>query len=370
MFEKQKKLVEKRKSGGSFRQLKISDHLVDFCSNDYLGFSKIKHNKNLSELPVGSTGSRLLSGNYELIEQVEQQVASFHQAQDGLMFNSGYSANVGFFSSVPQKGDTVLYDELIHASVKDGIRLSFSDSFSFKHNNIQDLKKKLLKAKGDIYVVVEAIYSMDGDSAPLSDLVALSKELSFVLVVDEAHSVGVFGDLGEGLVVELGLQNQIPVRIVTFGKAIGCHGAMVLCDTFLKSFLINYSRAFIYSTALPPSSVYSIQQAYLKLLDKEAINALKSNIQYFNLKISESKIDGFIKSDSAIHCFMVPGVFEVKKLSENLIQNGLDIRPILSPTVKLGAERIRICLHSYTAKNQIDELFNILIEFNKNSSKI
>ena len=169
MKQLQKK-IEDRKTAGNYRFLKDTPaDFTDFSSNDYLGLSKLNFHID-ANLPHGSGGSRLLAGNYPLIEEVESEIAQFHNAPSGLIFNSGYNANLGVFSCIPQKGDTVLYDELIHASVKDGLRLNYANNYAFKHNDLEALKNKLKKAAGSVYVVVEAVYSMDGDTAPLKAL--------------------------------------------------------------------------------------------------------------------------------------------------------------------------------------------------------
>ncbi|HJU45272.1 MAG TPA: aminotransferase class I/II-fold pyridoxal phosphate-dependent enzyme [Chitinophagaceae bacterium] len=255
------KRLKERKEQNAYRQLKLPDGKIDFCSNDYLGIVKNNLIKEQS-LKTGSTGSRLLAGNYELIEEVEKELAAFHQAEAGLIFNSGYDANVGLLSSVLQRGDTIIYDYLSHASLRDGIRLSFAQSFSFAHNDLGDLEKKLKAATGNIFVVTESVFSMDGDKAPLNEIVQLCEKYRAHLIVDEAHATGVVGEKGEGLVQELGLQHRCFARIHTFGKAIGCHGAVVLGSEALRNFLINFSRAFIYTTALPETSIAAIRASY------------------------------------------------------------------------------------------------------------
>src|SRR5690606_26004002 len=181
-----------------------------------------------------STGSRLLSGNFELYEKAENFLAEFHNSEAGLIFNSGYDANLGFFSSVPQKGDVVFYDEYIHASIRDGLQLSRAKSFKFRHNDIEDLQKGIIRFResdrnnfADIYVVTESVFSMDGDIPDLENLSAFTDENNCFLVIDEAHSVGIFGVKGEGLVQHFGLEEKVFARIVTFGKAMGVHGAAI-----------------------------------------------------------------------------------------------------------------------------------------------
>ena len=247
------KKLRQRNEQNAFRQLKPANGKTDFCSNDYLG---IVHNNLLNEklppgLKTGSTGSRLLAGNYGLIEAAEKQIAAFHKADAALIFNSGYDANVGILSSIPQKGDTILYDQLCHASLRDGIRLSFAQSFSFGHNNMAELEKKLTTASGSIFIVTESVFSMDGDFCPLQQLIHLSKKYNAHLIIDEAHAIGVIGEKGEGLCQQENVQHEIFCRVYTFGKACGCHGAVVVGSQQLKNYLINFARSFIYTTALP-----------------------------------------------------------------------------------------------------------------------
>jgi 8-amino-7-oxononanoate synthase len=163
-----------------------------------------------------------------MIEEVEKQIAVFHQSETALLFNSGYDANIGLLSSVPQKGDTILYDQLCHASIRDGIRLSFANAFSFAHNDLVDLQKKMEHATGTLFIVTESVFSMDGDLCPLAELVNIAQKNKAHLIIDEAHATGVIGEKGEGLVQQLQMQDHVFARVHTFGKACGCHGAVVL----------------------------------------------------------------------------------------------------------------------------------------------
>ena len=177
------------------------------------------------------------------------EISNYHKAQSGLIFNSGYVANLGLFATIPQRGDTIIYDELIHASIRDGIRLSNADSFSFQHNNLKHLNQRLSKAKGNVFVAVESIYSMDGDSPSLIEVLRACKTYNANLIVDEAHAVGVVGERGEGLVAKLNLQKEVFATVVTFGKA------------------LNFCRSFIYTTAPSPETVGTIRKQYHKLED-------------------------------------------------------------------------------------------------------
>jgi 8-amino-7-oxononanoate synthase len=355
--------LSNRKSENALRELKINENLVDFCSNDYLGFASEEEIHILDEVTsetYGATGSRLISGNHKVTEDVEVFLANYYKAESALIFNSGYNANIGLFSSLPQRGDTIVYDELIHASIRDGIRLSNANSFSFKHNDISALEDKIKNAKGHVWIAVESIYSMDGDEASLKELVRISKKYDAALIVDEAHACGVFGPKGEGLVVQFGLENDVFARVSTFGKALGGHGAVVLGNKLLRDYLINYSRAFIYTTALPLPSVLSMKKAHTFLSKNiDRVEVLKDLIKYFTKKVINSRYK-IINSSSAIQCIVVPGNDAVKKMAEEVQGKGFDVRPILSPTVQKGEERLRICLHAFNTKEQIDGLINAI----------
>ena len=358
MFDKLVDLLKQRKDSNTYRSLSSTSNLVDFCSNDYLGLGRLNYDH--IKVSGGATGSRLISGNYPLIQEFEEQLAFFHQSETALVYTSGYTANVGLFSSVPRKGDTIFYDELIHASVKDGMRLSYAKHYSFKHNNCQDLQSKLNLATGAIYVVVESIYSMDGDQAPLKELVKLCEENNCCLIVDEAHSVGVYGEKGEGLVQNLGLEKSVPIRVVTFGKAIGGHGAAVLCNEIVRNFVINYSRSFIYTTANSPHTIAQNQVAYQLMQNTELVAQLRKVITLFKSLQEEFPQLNWISSDSAIQCLVIGEVEETKAKSEELLKNGFDVRAILAPTVPVGSERLRICLHAYNTPDELKRIFYLL----------
>lgn len=377
-----KKLLHKlseRKKNNAFRYLKSQSECVDFASNDYLGFasSEIIFNKTHQKLLNkntkinGATGSRLLTGNHYLYTQTENFLATFHQAESALLFNSGYDANLGFFATIPQRNDIILYDELSHASIRDGIQLSNAKSFKFKHNNIDDLLQLLTRCRenqtlSEIYVVTESVFSMDGDTPNLKKLALVCKKHKAFLIVDEAHAIGVFNS---GLIQQLQLQNEVFARIITFGKALGCHGAVVLGSKKLISYLVNFARSFIYTTGLSPHSVATIFEAYQFLNSQngiEQIKKLQQNRFHFINEIQRLSLS-FILSKSSIHCCIVGGNNKTIQIANQLQQNGFDIKPILSPTVEKGKERLRFCLHSYNSFNEISEVLSLLKKFqNKN----
>ncbi|QJD98505.1 8-amino-7-oxononanoate synthase [Mucilaginibacter robiniae] len=354
-----------RQAAGTYRQLRPESLLIDFCSNDYLGFARSARLYNLVAEEIassklfssGSTGSRLLAGNTSYAEELEQEIANYHEAEAGLLFNSGYDANVGLLSSLPQRGDTVIHDELIHASIIDGIRLSYASRYNFKHNDLNSLEEKLKQAKGNIYVVVESIYSMDGDAAPLTAISKICKQYNAALIVDEAHATGV---LGKGLVNQLNLEANVLARVITFGKALGCHGAIVLGNQSLRNYLVNFARSFIYTTAAPLHQLATIKMAYRLLQeDQDSLKKL-----YKNINLYTSQLPNFATSTSAIQTFILGSNEKAKATASMLQQQGMDVRPILSPTVAVGTERLRICLHAYNMTDEIMKLTNSLNNIN------
>jgi 8-amino-7-oxononanoate synthase len=355
-----------RNANNSLRSLKSESDLIDFCSNDYLGFAQSVGLKQIFEqelrkyphYTLGSGGSRLLAGNSVFAEDLEKEIANFHQSEASLLFNSGYDANIGIFSSIPQRGDTIITDEFIHASIIDGVRLSHATRYVFKHNDLESLEQKLRHAKGRIFIIVESIYSMDGDQAPLKEIAALAQNYGAALIVDEAHATGIFGDLGKGLVHELDLCDQVFARIITFGKALGTHGAAVLGTEQLRSYLINFSRSFIYTTAASFLSHLAIKCAYQYLQNKDHQTAIKERIKHFKNTIRPGT--KLLESQSAIQIIVISGNAEAKEAGFKIQQAGFDVRAILSPTVAQGTERIRICLHNHNSMEEIGNLCTIL----------
>lgn len=367
----QQKLTEKlatREEQAILRRLSIDHNDIDFLSNDYLGLARspvLRENiqnafNELLDATNGATGSRLLSGNTTYAEDLEADLARLFLGESALLFNSGYTANLALLSSVPQRGDTIILDELAHACMKEGARLSYAQKLSFRHNDLDDLEKKLEKSQGEVFVVVESVYSMDGDTVPLEAILRLCQTYKANLIIDEAHSTGIWGRKGNGLVCGLGLEKEVFASVYTFGKAMGVHGAAVVGSEVLIQFLINFARPFIYTTALPIHSLVAIRESFAYLGQNIQLqDQLKANIEYFkSYAIPKFKAAGVdvIESSSAIQALVIPGVERVKKLAEMLQQKGFNVRPILSPTVKAGAERLRLCLHSYNTQEEMDSL--------------
>ena len=358
--------LEKRKGENLLRQIITTSGLVDFVSNDYLGLAQSKELSSLIQDRIhqshhlnGATGSRLLSGNNEYTEEVERKLAQLFISEAALIFNSGYTANLAILSSLPQRGDTILYDALAHACLKDGARLSLANRVSFRHNDLHDLEQKLKKASGQVFIAVESVYSMDGDQCALQELVSLAEHYKAHIVLDEAHSTGVHGSGGSGLACELGLHNKIPVRLYTFGKAMGIHGACVAGSKKLIEYLINFARPFIYTTALPPHSIVSIDCAFDYLKNNpELQHVLQRKIKLYTTQNKSE--DKRYNRQSPIQTAVFPGNENARQAAASLQKHGFDVRAILSPTVLPGTERLRICLHTFNHDEDIIRLSDVL----------
>ena len=355
--------LDKRLQEGNLRSLKSQTNLADFCSNDYLGLARNKgleeiislKVKELAQPRLGATGSRLISGTHPYMLKTEAFLAKMWEAEAALVFNSGYQLNTALLATIPQKGDTILSDQLIHASLREGARLSFAQRFYFKHNDLEDLEKKIRKSTGNIFVVIETVYSMDGDKAPIAEMIQICKKYNAHLIVDEAHSTGVYGKSGEGWLYEHRLHQNIFARIYTFGKAIGGHGACIVGSRTLIDYLINFARAFIYTTALPLHTWAHIYEAfnYIKA-NTQLQKQLKDNIVRFREALRD--LPQLRESDTPIQVVQIGGNERTKKVALKLQENGFDVRAVLSPTVQKGKEIVRICLHSFNTEEEIQRL--------------
>lgn len=360
-------LLEQRKQDLLYRSLKELDGLIDFASNDYLGFSTegilskaIAASRNSDILQYGATGSRLISGNTRWHSYLEDFLADYYQRPAALLFNSGYDANLGLYSALPQKKDLVLFDELCHASIRDGLKMSRGKSETFQHNDLEDLEALLQKSThsfDQIYVATESIFSMDGDEAPLEALIELKNKYPFEILLDEAHATGMYGEKGTGRVEALNVQDEIFASVHTFGKALGAHGAMVVGEEVVKDFLINFSRPFIFSTALPFESLLAIKTAHDILSnEKHKLKIIKSLVELLHKSLEGYSGFELMDSKSHIQGLIIPGNNKAKSVSENLEAEGIYAKAILYPTVPRAKERIRICLHAFNTEEEVNLL--------------
>ncbi|KAF9871579.1 aminotransferase class I and II [Colletotrichum karsti] len=358
---------------------------------------------------LGSGGSRLLDGNMALAESLESKIAAFHGHSAGLLFNSGFDANVGLFSCVPQPGDVIVYDELIHASVHDGMKMCrASRKIAFAHNAVEPNEitadgrvwneaadshrgnrslsevlsavlagregRDIREGHSNVFVAVEGVYSMDGDVAPLKEIVECVERLlpqgNGLIIVDEAHSTGLLGEKGRGLVCELGLEDRVWARVHTFGKAMSCAGAIVLCSQLTRSYLINYARSLIYTTAMPYTSLASIQTTYDFIMSGQSeplLRHLWSLIDRTHQLLLD--ICSQHQPEPAL-LSLTPGkpkspiiplfTSNPRGLAQYCQERGFMIRPIVAPTVPKGSERVRICLHAGNSVEQVEGLVSVI----------
>ncbi len=354
--------VQRRQPG---RLLREGRDLLDFSSNDYLGLSQHPHLRQaaavaLEQWGTGSAASRLLSGTLSLHQALEDAVAAFKHKEAALVFNSGYQANVGLLSGLCDKGDVVLADRLCHASLLDGLILSGARWHRFRHNDMNHLESLLQRHKVQ-WVVTESVFSMDGDLAPLTDLVTLTQRHGARLLVDEAHATGVFGADGAGRVSEAGLSDQVDLIMGTFSKALGSFGAYVACSPILRDLLINTARSFIYSTALPPA-VIAANQAALDVVRNEPqrrtrllqmASGLRDALQQRSCRvIGESQIVPWVLGDDET----------VVRASGQLEEKGCCVPAIRPPTVSPGQARLRISLSAAHADRDLDILVQSIDE--------
>lgn len=364
--------LAEREEAGSLRCLTTSHHGIDLCSNDYLGIARKLAQLTPPETAVvpegllGATGSRLVSGTRRRHQEVEALLAEFHHTESALLFGSGYEANLGLLSALGSRQDTIIYDDLVHASMRDGIRLSHARSYSFKHNDLDDLARKIDQARGDCFIAVESVYSMDGDRAPLRELSDLCDARGAYLVVDEAHGTGIFGERGEGVVQSQGLQHRVFARVHTFGKALGYRGAVVVGDSPLREYLINFARPFMYSTASDLLSLWFVEKAYQFMADardeRESLRSLIASYRRWRVEFPELE---HVDSDSPIQAVIIPTNHAVVEAERALSERGIFAKAIRSPTVPAGRERIRLCLHSFNTHDEVATAFQVLTAFQR-----
>lgn len=365
--------LEKRKESFLYRSWAppVQFEKADFISNNYLGlagntvtlFDELNTDQ-VSVLPSGSTGSRLVSGNHPILTELEIECAEFFKAESCLFFQNGYMANLALLSVAAGRQDTYIYDDACHVSLKDGMRLSLAQKFSFRHNDLKDLERKLKKGSGRLFIVVESIYSMDGDLCPLVPIVELAETYNAYIILDEAHSTGTIGPSGRGLATMMGVENRVWARVYTFGKALGASGAALAISQITKEYLTNFSHPVIYSTAAMPvqAGICLEQLRYLKQ-NPGLTEKLQSIIKHWNQ--SGDSMGGSISKNkmSPVQYFLIPGNEKALNASKQLEIIGYQTKAMLSPTVRSGTERLRISLHTFNSGTQIDELIRLLGDF-------
>ncbi|CAH0023099.1 unnamed protein product [Clonostachys rhizophaga] len=409
--------LAKRELQSRLRRLTINPSgNIDFSSNSYLSLSDVpelrksflelvqahasQQSSVISSTFLGSGGSRLLDGNSTFTESIERDIATFHGAPAGLLFNSGFDAQVGLLSCLPQPGDIFIHDELIHASAHDGMRQSrAAQRLPFSHNmvhatsesqvnpvslpSLDEVLYKVLsgnygqtikEGKASVFVAVESVYSMDGDIAPLLEIVNTVRQRlphgNGYIIVDEAHSTGLFGQNGRGLVCELGLEKDIFARVHTFGKAIGASGAIVLSSPVVREYLVNYARTLIYTTAMSFPNLASIRVVYDFLASGSSdvlLRRLRTLVQRMHRRLlficAEGRVSPTllrVRTETPATPIIPLFTSKPRKLAQYCGQNGITVRPIVPPTVPKGTERVRICVHAGNTIEEVDKFARVV----------
>lgn len=326
---------------------------IDFASNDYLALANAPELRDAARaaldrgVPIGSGGSRLLRGNHPEHEALEAEAAAWFGSRSALFFSSGFAANATLFASLPQRGDLILHDELIHASVHDGLRLAKATATPARHNDAQSFADEIARWRagggaGRVWIAVESLYSMDGDRAPLADLADLAAREEAFLVIDEAHATGVFGPEGQGLAAPYEGRDEV-ITLHTLGKALGCEGALVCAAPAITDFLVNRGRGFIFSTA-PSPLMAAVGRAALALgrTGAERRNRLQALIAAANAHLAERL--AIAETGTQIIPVILGENARAMRVAERLQRAGFDIRGIRPPTVPEGTARLRVSL--------------------------
>ena len=372
MYDDYRKFLEELKSNSHFRNLKDFEakdgkfifykgqKLLNLSSNNYLNFADNREiTKEFLDIvgdkySFGSASSRLLTGTLPVYKELETLLSSLYKKDAALIFNSGYHANVGISSALNQKGDVIFSDKLNHASIIDGMRLSEGKFFRFPHNNMEALEKLLIRERKNYrnaFIITESVFSMDGDIEDLKKIVELKKKYDCNFIIDEAHAFGVFGEKGLGVAEDLGIIDDVDLIVGTFGKSVGSMGAFAVGSRVLIDFLINKSRSFIFSTALPPICI-----AFSKWIIENKFPKVREKCKKM-LSIGKS-----FGSDSHIIPVIVGENKDTIDLCEVLFHNGYFTLPIRPPTVPVGTSRIRLSLTCYIEENELTNLKEIVNE--------
>jgi predicted pyridoxal phosphate-dependent acyltransferase len=365
--------LERLKREGLYRELKIIEgeegakvriggrEVILLSSNNYLGLASHPEIKKAAVLAIerygcGSGASRLISGTMELHKELEDKIASFKKTESAILFNSGYTANLGVISSICGKGDVIFSDKLNHASIIDGCLLSGAELKRYPHKDIDALDKTLKKSSGfkKRLIVTDGIFSMDGDIAPLKEIVQLAKRHSAILMVDDAHATGILGENGRGTGEYFGLEDDIDIVMGTLSKAVGSFGGFVAGRKELIEFLINRARSFIYTTSLPPSVIAS-SIAAIDIIERgdDLRDSLWKNVGYLKEGLKDMGFD-IMESESQIIPIFVGDTHKAVEMSQMLLKEGVFVQGIRPPTVPKGKSRLRAAVMATHSKADLD----------------
>lgn len=336
------------------------------CSNNYLGLADHPRVREAAadaarRWGVGSSGSRLISGNMTVHRRLEARLAEFKGTEAALLFGSGYMANSGIIPALTQEGEVVFSDALNHASIVDGCRLSRAETFVYDHGDLEHLAWGLRKASGRASLIVtDSVFSMDGDTAPLEGIVQLAKDHDVRVMVDEAHATGTVGAEGRGAVAAAGLTNDVDIIVGTLGKALGAYGAYAACDTQIARYLVNTSRAFIFSTAPAPPVVAAAAEALEILIEQpRRVQRLQQNSELFRRELARKGFDVAINSSHIIP--LVTGDADsAMRMTEHALERGVFVQAIRPPTVPEGMCRLRAAVMASHKPDELRAAANVL----------
>ncbi|MCY7862556.1 8-amino-7-oxononanoate synthase [Bacillus haynesii] len=354
--------LAKMKAAGLYRSLKLPQaERTNWASNDYLGLANDKRlihaaQTALRSFGAGSTGSRLTSGNTAWHEKLERKIADFKQTEAALLFSSGYLANVGVLSSLPEIGDVILSDQLNHASLIDGCRLSKADTVVYRHTDMNDLEEKLRAAQSRTrrFIVTDGVFSMDGTIAPLDEIMLLAKQYRAFVIVDDAHATGVLGEAGRGTSEFFGVSPDVVIG--TLSKAVGAEGGFVAGSKTLIDFLLNHARTFIFQTAVPPASCAAACRAFDIIEDsRDKRRLLHSSVNTIKRRLED--IGFTVKGgDTPIIPVMIGEPQKAVLFANGLKEKGIEAPAIRPPTVAEGESRIRLTVTADRRLRDIEDL--------------
>lgn len=350
----------------------IPPHGIDLSSNDFLGLANDKRLKKafiegIENLGVGSTGSRLLRGERTEFSEVEAAFAVWKETEKSLYFSSGYQANVGLLQTFCEDRDVVFSDELNHASIIDGLRLSRAQKIIFSHRNLDSISKLLRETKitGQKFLVTESLFSMDGTIAPLDEYAEICEETGTALIIDEAHAVGVYGAKGSGLIEKFGIGKKVFLSLNTAGKALGVSGAFVAGSCLAIEFLIQRCRSFIFSTAPPPALAFALKKSIEIIQNEPAKREKLLKLSSFLRRILRENGFEVLLQTSQIIPILIGESRKSVALAEKLQAEGFDIRAIRPPTVAEGAARLRVSLNVNLTEEILQEFVRLLVKYLK-----
>ncbi len=340
--------------------------LINFSGNDYLGLANSETarqsvKENVELYGFGSGASHLICGHQQPHETLENELAAFMERDAALTFSSGYMANLAIIQCLSARGDVIIADKLNHASLIDGVKLSQATSRRYSHCDLTALERRLKNAPQNKFVVTDSVFSMDGDIAPLTEIVALCERYNAILIVDDAHGFGVLGETGKGCIEHFGLnQKQLPVLMCTLGKSLGSYGAFISGEQVLVDYLIQFARSYIYTTAMPAMiAAASLENLKFLIHHPEINHRLKDNIQYFKSCCKQVKVFP-MPSITAIQPVIIGDNKKLLRVNKQLKEAGILVAAIRPPTVAENSGRLRITLNAAHSRNDIKRLVDTL----------